>query len=135
MEHQLTSNPTPTVASNTIPPPYSTAVSIGACTWVIYPDAYDVYKGLVSFRSCNNFATSVKQWIIDGYNPNMTLNYDPDLLAGKRVSFLFQNTNDVVYGATYVIGSTPELGQVSVFDWFPAATQMRAILRGKATVR
>lgn len=134
--HQLTINSTPTTTTNTIPPPYSTNFSIGTTTWTCYPDAFSAYKGLVCWRSNDNYATSTKIYVTDDYNPNMTLNYDPALLSTtKRLSFLFQNTNDITYGAQYVDSGTPGIGQITINDWFPLATSLRAVIRGKATVR
>lgn len=135
--HQLTSNAGTTTA-NTIPAPYPTAVSIGTRTFVVHQDPFDVYKGLVSWVSPDNFTSVAKQYVVNGWNPNMSFNYDPDALVNKRLSFLFGDTNDTMYGAIYVSAGFPSAGQLSLIDWLPiqsGALRGVSALRGKGGLR
>lgn len=132
VSHQLTSSSGASL-SNTLPVPYPSCVSVGGKTYVLWPDNFVNGSGTVGAGpvawglrhtiaavSSDHFATWATFWPNLYYNPNWELNPDPSRLASGVVSYMFQDTNDLPYGATYIAPpNISTLGYVSVIDWSP----------------
>ena len=113
---------------------YPVAYSVGATTYVVYPDGYGTERGIAVFASNNDWASSNKFYICQQYSPNWI--FSPDLTRSDGVvSFLYENSNDAAFGVTNefvpitATGVTlPDYDRLTIVDCVPSSVD--GLLKG-----
>jgi BNR repeat-containing family member len=90
-----------------------TAISVGTCTWVAYPDIFNWGAGEAAFYSCNNFSTNTFEYLTANFNPNGIIFPDQVQEYNGKITYIFEQVNDVQYRfSTFVNPGSPNIGQI-----------------------